>query len=145
MDGDHVLDGDHREIAAPRLARLGTDAARAGRPLTAAQHVRANHEILVGVEPFAWADKTVPPAGFAGGDIFLRTVARRMSVAGQGVADKNRVVALRRELAVSLIGDGNRPQISRVGEDQRTGRSKERGELGADNPDRAGPDIGRTL
>jgi hypothetical protein len=63
---DHVADGDDREMQAVGLAGrridfLGADGAHA-----AAQEVRADDEILVGVERLAGTDDIVPPAALFG-------------------------------------------------------------------------------
>src|SRR5580704_9362162 len=114
MHVDDIRDLNDGKIRAPRLARLGTNAARPGCSLTSPEGIGTNHKIFVGIEPLAGADKTVPPARLPCREVLLRAVTGRMRIAGQGMARENRIVALGRELAVSLIGDRDRPQAAGI-------------------------------
>ena len=73
------------------LAGLRIDRGRAGRAHAAADHVRADDEIALGVDRLAGADHGLPPAGLAG----HRMHAGDVLVAGQRVADQHRIAALR--------------------------------------------------
>ncbi len=97
----HVGDGDEREGQAPGLAGRRIDLGRAARSHAAAEHVGADEEIAFGVEHLAGPDENVPPAGLAGDRVRLGDIL----VAGQGMADEDRVGAVGVELAIGLIGD----------------------------------------
>jgi hypothetical protein len=71
-----------------------------------AQHVRADHEILVGVERLARPDHVVPPARLAG----LRTDPGGMRVAGKRVQDQDGVALLRVQCAIRFVGNLDRRQ-----------------------------------
>ena len=87
----HVADGDDRKIEAPRLAGLRIGRGRPGRAHAAADHVRADDEIALGVDRLAGADHGLPPARLAGDRMHVGD----MLVAGQRVADQDGVAALR--------------------------------------------------
>ena len=73
-----------------------------GRAAAAAQDVRADDEVAVGVDRLAGPDDDVPPAG-----IVVGVVPGDVRIAGEGVADQHGVVALRVEPAVGLVGHGH--------------------------------------
>ena len=58
--------GDERKIQPPGLAGRRIVRGRAGRPHAAADHIRADDEIPVGIERLAGTDHGLPPAGLAG-------------------------------------------------------------------------------
>ncbi len=104
---DHVADGDDREmqpvgLAGRRIDLLGADGAHA-----AAQEVRADDEIFVGVERLARPDDIVPPAALPG----QRVDAGEELIAGQGMAHQDGVGFIAIEPAIGLIGQGKGPEI----------------------------------
>ena len=78
------------------LVEAGPGGAHAG-----ADHVRADHEIALGVDRLAGADHGLPPAGLLRDRMHVGDVL----VAGERVADQHRIAALGVERAVGLIGD----------------------------------------
>ena len=87
----HVGHGHERETSSPySLPVAGIDAAGPAAPLAAPDDVRADDEVLVGVEALARADHRLPPARL----VFARVVAGGVGVAGQGVQDEDGVGAL---------------------------------------------------
>ena len=100
----HVADRDDRKIERPRLAGRRVDLLRAGGAHAAAEHIGADQEIALGVEHVAGPDQRGPPPGMAGDRVRVGDVL----VAGQRVADQDRVAALGVERAVGLIGDRER-------------------------------------
>ena len=105
----HVADGDDGKFEAPGLAGPGIGRGRAGRAHAAAEHVRADDEIAVGVDRLAGADHGLPPAGLAGDRMHVGD----MLVAGERVADQDGVAALGVERAVGLVGDLERRRARR--------------------------------
>ena len=103
----HVADGDDRKIEAIGLAGRRIDRGRPGRAHAAADHVRADDEIAVGVDRLAGADHDVPPAALAGD----RMDVMDMLVAGQRVTHEHGVALRRIERAVGLVGDLERREI----------------------------------
>ena len=103
----HVADGDDGKVEAPRLAGLGIGRGRAGRAHAAADHVRADDEIALGVDRLAGTDHGFPPAGLAG----HRIDARDMLIAGERVTDQHGIGALGVERAVGLVGDLERRKL----------------------------------
>ncbi len=93
------LDGDRREIGAPRTALVVAQAARAGGAHAAAQHVGADDEVAVGVDWPAGPDHHVPPAILAGDRMGLGDIL----IAGQRMADQHGVGARRIQRAVGAI------------------------------------------
>ncbi len=97
----HVADGDDRKAEIPRAAGGGIELGRAGRAHAAADDIGADEEIALGVEHLAGADENVPPAGLAGHRMRLGDIL----VAGQRMADQDRVRAVGIELTVGLVCD----------------------------------------
>jgi len=100
----HIADRDHRKRHGVRAAGRRIDAARTRRPLAPAQHIRAHHEVTVGIERLAGPDHVVPPARLAA----FMADAGGVRVAGKSVRDQDGVRAIGVELAVRLIGDFDR-------------------------------------
>ena len=123
MHANHVGHGDEREVAAVRSVRFRIDAARTARPLASPQHVGANHEVAVRVDPFARTDEPVPPSRFV---VVVVVPAGNMRIARQRVADEDRVVLRRREIAESLVCDGDRSQRLSALQRQRCRRLEQR-------------------
>jgi len=97
----HGHDGK-AEAVRPTGGRIG--AARAAGAATAADHIRADHEVLVGIEGSTGAHHHIPPAGLA----VALVVAGGVSVTGQGVEEKDGVRTLGIQRAVGLVGHGER-------------------------------------
>ncbi len=102
LGADHVGDGDHGEIEAIGAAGRRVERGRSGGAHAAAEHIRADDEIFVGVEGFSRADQRRPPAGLAG----QRMNVGDMLVAGQRMAEQDRVGLVGVQLAIGLVGDG---------------------------------------
>ena len=98
-------------------ARRRVERARARRAVAAAEQVRRDHEARVRVDRPARADHVGPPAGPSG---------RGVRVAGQGMADVDRVVARPVQRAVRLVGDLDRRERLAGGEHQRVALVEER-------------------
>ena len=111
----HVGNGDDRKIQSPHLAGRGIGRGRPGRAHAAADHVGADDEVAAGVERPAGADHGLPPAGLAG----HRMHVVDMLVAGQRMADQDRVGAIGVEFAIGLVGDLERREIDAAIELQR--------------------------
>ena len=111
----HVGNGDDRKIQSPHLAGGGIGRGRPGRAHAAADHVRADDEVAVGVERPAGTDHGFPPAGLAGHRVHIVDVL----VAGQRVADQDGVGAIGVEFAIGLVGDLERREIDAAIELQR--------------------------
>ena len=111
----HVGNGDDRKIQPPQFAGGGIGRGRPGRAHAAADHVRADDEIAVGIERAAGTDHGFPPARLAG----HRMDVGDMLIAGQRMADQDGVGALGIELAIGLIGDLERREIDAAIELQR--------------------------
>ena len=122
----HVGDGDHREVRAVRAAGRRVDRRRARRAAAAAEQVRGDDVVAVGVERLARPDHPVPPAeplagravAVGGAEPVPRALrgrrlrdARRVGVAAERVAHQDHVVPPRRQGAVGLVGDADRVQL----------------------------------
>ncbi len=95
-----VTDGDLRPAAAPGPAVRG-GRGRAGRPLAAAQDVRAHDEVAFGVQRPARTDHRVPPAT---ADVPRAGRTGGVAVTGQRVQDQQGVGRRRVEPPPGLIG-----------------------------------------
>ena len=128
---DPVLDGDHREVRAPRLAGGRIGGRRSGRAEAAAEVVDPDDVEAIGVERLARTDHVVPPADVAlvafveAGDVVRRV---------QRMADQDRIAAVGVERAVGFVGQVERVEGAPAGELQRLG---EVGGVRDDRPDRA--------
>ena len=99
---DHVADRHRREIEAPEFARFVlVRAARPGRAHAAAEHIGADDEIAVGIDRLAGPHHGLPPAGLAGQRMRLGDIL----IAGQRMADQDRVGPVRVQPSVGAIGD----------------------------------------
>jgi hypothetical protein len=96
----HVADRHDRQVEPPGAARRGIDGGGAGGAHAAAQHIRADDEIAVGVDGLARAHHDLPPAGLAR----HRMNIRHMLVARQRVADEHRIGLVGIERAVGFVG-----------------------------------------
>ena len=97
MRTHHVADGDDRKAHAIGAA-VGGRACGAGRAHAAADDIRADNVEAIRIDRLARPDHPFPPAGLAGdrmgrGDILI---------AGQRMAQKDRVGPVRIQLAISL-------------------------------------------
>ena len=136
---DHVGDRDDRERRAEGLARGRVDAGRTGRAVAAAQHVRADHEVAVGVERLARADQHVPPAQAL---VVGLVTAGDVGIARERVGDEHGVVAALVERAVGLVGDRDGAQRLTALERQHVGRNGDRREARGDEAGGTGLGIG---
>ena len=119
MRAHHVANGDDRETHGIRLPVVG-EAGGPGRPHAAADHIGADYVETVGVDRLARAHHTFPPAGLAGqwmraGDIL---------VAGQRMAQQDRVRSVLGQRPVGLIGDLDTRQYAPAIERQRSGQDQ---------------------
>src|SRR4029079_10780193 len=85
-----------------RTAVIGVRRRRAGRALTPAEHVGAHDEVAVGVERATRPDQVAPPPR---GRVAVDERAGRVTVAGERVADEDRVRPVGVERAPRLVGD----------------------------------------
>ena len=129
----HVGKGDDRKIQPPHLAGGGIGRGRAGRAHAAADHVRADDEIFVGIERTAGTDHGLPPAGLARHRMHIGD----MLIAGQRMADQNGVGPVGIEFAIGLVGDLERREIDAAIELQRLIRAERRHQRTSDGPPRA--------
>ena len=88
---DPVAHGDDRKLRAEGLSGFRVDTVWPCAAVTAAQIVQADNEKTVGIDRFAWANATVPPARFP---VVSGMIAGGMMVATQGMADKNGVAGI---------------------------------------------------
>jgi hypothetical protein len=116
----HVADRDGRKVRAVAFARGRIAAVRTRRAAAPPEYVRADREIPIRVDVLARPDEHLPPAR-----IIVLVVTRHVGVAAQGVADQDRVVLRRRELAVGLVGERNFGKLSAQLERKRFGQSKD--------------------
>src|SRR3546814_18470168 len=107
----HVADGDDREREAVGSAGIGIDVLRSGAAEAAAEDVGANDEETVGVERQARPDDQLPPARLAGDRVRFGGEL----VAGQGMADEDRIRLVRVPPAIGLVRARERSYESRVG------------------------------
>ena len=115
LRADHVGNGDERKIQPPGLAGGRIGRGRTGRSHAAADHIRTDDEVFVGIERTAGTDHDFPPAGLAGQRMRIGDVL----IEGQRVADQNGVGAVGVQFAIGLIGDLERREIDAAIEPQR--------------------------
>ena len=96
----HIGNRDHREAQRVGLA-IGGRGRRPRAALTAADHVRADHKITIGVEHLARPNCLIPPARFFVGVVGV--ITGHMSVAGQRMADQDGVGMVSVERAIRFI------------------------------------------
>ena len=112
----HVANGDDGKVEAPGHAGGRVRGSRAGGAHAAPDHVRADHEIALGVDRPAGTDHGLPPS---------RLLRDRMQIGnvlipGEGMADQHRIAALGIECAVGLVGDLERREVDAGIEPERT-------------------------
>ena len=95
LDAHHVGDRNAGKRHGPRTSGFRIDGAGSGGAAAASQNVRADDEIPVGVERLSGTDHALPPAA----------LPAPVRVAGERVADQDRVIFRRVQFAVSFIGD----------------------------------------
>ena len=100
----HVADGDERQVEPIGAPGGRIERGRPGAAHAAADDVRADDEIMIGVDRLAGPDHRLPPAGFAGDRMDVGDVL----VARQRVADEDGIAARGVQRPVGLIGDGER-------------------------------------
>ncbi len=103
----HVANCDDGKIQAPRLAGFGIDRRRAGRAHAGADHVRADHEIALGVDRPAGADHGLPPARLLGNGMHACDVL----VARERMTNQHGVGARGIQPAIGLVGDLKRGEL----------------------------------
>ena len=119
---DDVADGDGGEVGGIAAAGGRVDGVGPGRAAAAAQDVRTNDEVAIGVDGLARANQDIPPAG-----VIVGVVPGNVRIARKRMADQHGVVALRAKLAVGLEGHGHfrqlpaKLQFQRLAERQRLG------------------------
>ena len=112
----HVGDGHDREVEAPGFAGLGIEIGRTGCAHAAAQHIGADHEEAVAVQNAARPHHQRPPSSLAGHGMRFGGEL----VAGQGMANQDRVRLVGVELAIGLIGHRDWTQLRAAGQAQRS-------------------------
>ncbi len=112
-----VMTGKSRPHGAPvdGLVDAGPEATHA-----AADDIRADDKIALGIDRTPWSDHGFPPARFP----CHRVIVDHVLIASKRVADKDGVVALGVERTVGLVGDLQRPKIDAAVERQRIIRRK---------------------
>src|SRR6478609_2399248 len=97
----HVADGDDGKVETPRHAggRIRGSGARGAH--AAADHVRTDYEVPLGVDRPPGTDHGFPPSRLLG----HRMQVGNMLIAGESVADQHRIAALSIERTVCLVSD----------------------------------------
>ena len=95
---------------------VGMGRRRPGGALTTAEHIGAHDEVLVGVERAPGTDEAIPPSR-SGVTVTRRTGS--MAVAGQGVADEDRIAGVVRQRAPRLVGQRDVAQRTATFEHER--------------------------
>ena len=103
----HVANGDDREFEPEGLACSRIGGGRAGGAHAAANHVRTDDEIALGIDGLAGPDHGRPPARFVRHGIDVGDVL----IARQGVADEDGVGLVGVQRAIGLVGDRQRKDI----------------------------------
>ncbi len=104
LGAHHVADRHQRQVEAVGLSGYRIDRRRPRRAHAAADHVRADDEIAVGVDRPPGTDHGFPPAGLAG----QRMTIGDMLVAGERMTDEHGVRFRRVERPIGLVGDRQR-------------------------------------
>jgi len=122
VHGDEIAHIEQRKVEPPGLARCRVDRTRPGAALTAAEQIGRDDEPAVGVDRLARADHGVPPARV----LVSFVPARRVRVAGQGMADVDRIAGVRIERSVRLVGNHHLVQLVAAHQRQRIARIEQR-------------------
>ena len=96
-DVHRVVEGVLRKARAVRPSGVRVDRHRPRRAAAAAEDVRADHVVAVRVDRATGADHALPPATRT---VLAGSYASDVGVAGQGVADVDRVVSVKRRAAL---------------------------------------------
>ena len=106
LGADHVADRDQRQTEPIGASRRWIGRGRAGGAHAAADHVRGDDKIAIRVDRPPGPDHRLPPARLAGD----RMGIGHMLIAGQRMADEDRIGLGRVQRAIGLIGDRQRAQ-----------------------------------
>ena len=120
LGADHVPDGHHGKAQAIRGAGHRVDGRRPGGSHATADHIGADDKIARWIQRQPGPHGPAPPSGLSR----HRVIGGQVLVAGQGVADENRVRAIRVELAIGPVGDFQAIQPGAGVKAQRTVRAK---------------------
>ena len=101
LGADHVANGHPGEPRTVGAGRAGLRVRRSGGALTAAQHVGAHHEVMVGIDCGARTNHVVPPAGCGMG---RASPPGSMAVTGQRVWHQHGIGGRRVQLSPRLVG-----------------------------------------
>src|SRR5512147_2412521 len=87
----HVTNGHDWKIQAIWPTRLRIDRAWSRRTATPANHIGADHKVLVSIKRFARTDAVIPPARTF---VVGRIITGRVRITGQRMADEDRIAAI---------------------------------------------------
>ena len=132
VDLHRVADRETRERRPVGTAGGGVDGGRAGGPLAAAEHVRADHAVAVRVDGLAGADDGIPPAARG---LLAGAVSRDVRVARERMADEDDVVVRGRFAPARLPRHVDPRERTAVFEAEAPGRQRQRRHMGFNDPD----------
>ena len=90
------------------LASIWINASGPGRSLTAAQYIRTDHEVSVRIDAFSRTNQRIPPTRLP---VIYHSASPLRGVAGQSMANKDRVVSTFIQRPVRFIGNSQRPHF----------------------------------